>query len=318
MASPDRWPAILLQLDADNWVRAADVAEAMGVSESTIYREVHAMVEAGIPIRGVPGHGYRLRDEYLLSPLRFTVDEAVMIVVGSARAVKGAGGRYGAAARSARGRIQRILPDDVDAEVQSVQRSVPLPRSSLFRQPRPDSLLPTIAEAVTDEQTLAIALASGEGATTTRTVDPYGLTRKGVTWFVVGRDRESNRVVQHDLQAIQDVWPVDETFQRPASYGTGAARRQVERGQQVRVLFSKEAAASGQIEPVLDVVEREDRPDGRLVVTLQIDDHSDVIPTVLSWGRHAKVLEPRALRDRLAAEARATADQYESVPSLLD
>ena len=94
MTPSKRWPAILLQLAPDAWTRAVDLARALGVSERTVYRDVQAMVEAGIPLQGVPGKGYRLPEDYLLAPVQLTTDEAIMLVLGGAYAARNVGGRY--------------------------------------------------------------------------------------------------------------------------------------------------------------------------------------------------------------------------------
>lgn len=313
MTSPERWPAILLHLDAEDWVRAADLADAIGVSESTVYREVHAMVEAGIPVRGVPGHGYKLQDEYLLSPLRLTVDEAAVLVLGSAQAAQRLEGRYRAAARAAHGRIEQLLPDEVELEAQSLEGVVPLARPHIFREAGSDSVLPQVAEAVKNDRTLTLTVDSR-----TVDIDPYGLLRKGSTWFVVGREHERHRVVQLGLNEIDALAVTDQRFERPSGYGSASAVPHIKRQQRIRLLFSAEAAPSVRIPQNIDVHSREHRPDGHLLLALQPTNHSDLIPWLLSWGRHVKVLEPRTLRERVAAQARAIADQYESAPSLLD
>ncbi len=54
---------------------AADIAERLGTSERTIYRDIADLNLAGTPIDGAAGVGYRLRPGYDLPPLMFTRDE---------------------------------------------------------------------------------------------------------------------------------------------------------------------------------------------------------------------------------------------------
>jgi predicted DNA-binding transcriptional regulator YafY len=44
----------------------------------------------------------------------------------------------------------------------------------------------------------------------------------------------------------------------------------------------------------------------------------EVLPWLLSWGADAYVVEPEALRRRLAQEAQRVAVQYRDAPTLID
>ena len=62
---------------------AQGIAERLGVSERTIYRDIRDLVLAGTPIDGEAGVGYRLRPEYDLPPLMFDRDEIQALVLGA-------------------------------------------------------------------------------------------------------------------------------------------------------------------------------------------------------------------------------------------
>src|SRR4051812_44301404 len=61
---------------------AARIAERLGVSERTVYRDIHDLIAAGTPIDGEAGVGYRLRHGYDLPPLMFTREEIQALVLG--------------------------------------------------------------------------------------------------------------------------------------------------------------------------------------------------------------------------------------------
>lgn len=317
MTPSERWPAILLQLDPDTWKRASDLADALGVSERTVYRDVQAMVEAGVPLQGVPGKGYRVPEDYLLAPVTLTTDEAIMLVLGSAYAAQNFDGRYRAAARSALHKLDRVLPSDARERAFSLQGSVHLVPPSAFGTPA-EGRVQRVRQALVEERTLEVTTELPNGSTTVRTLNPYGLVRTGITWRVVGYDWDRDRVAQLRLADVTEVTLTNKTFRRPDSYRSPSDRPGTPPPETVRVLFSAEVAPSVQVAPSLRVSERAYTSQGQLRLTLKVDHELEVLPWLLSWGRHVRVLEPRALRKRLATEARAAAEQYGDMPTLLD
>src|ERR1044071_626272 len=63
-------------------VTAAELAERFGVTLRTIYRDLEALQDAGMPIRADRGRGggYALDRNYQLPPVNFTAREAALLV----------------------------------------------------------------------------------------------------------------------------------------------------------------------------------------------------------------------------------------------
>ena len=109
MKRSDRLLAIVLELQAKKQVRAEDLAETFGVTKRTIYRDMLALDEAGVPIVAIPGQGYSLVEGYFLPPLSFTTDEAIMLLLGSDFVAQNVDAQYQSAARSASKKIEAVL-----------------------------------------------------------------------------------------------------------------------------------------------------------------------------------------------------------------
>jgi len=328
MTPEARWPALLLQLRSDGWKRATDLAQLLGVSERTVYRDVHALVEAGVPIQGVPGKGYRVPDDYLLSPVTLSVDEAVMLVLGSAYAAQNFDGRYHASARAAQKKLEDQLSREDRERALTLQGSVHLVPPSAFGNPTEDALLQQIRRALLEERTLRLTGSPSRESSSaddrqdasppSARANPYGLVRQEGTWYLVGYFHDAGRVRHVRLEDIRRIETTDDSFERPTGYRTETEPAPPRPDRRIRVVFTADAAPSVQTGPSVHVEDSEHLADGRLVLTLAVHDEREVMPWLLSWGTNVRVLEPLPLRRRLAEEAAQIADQYQDPPSLLD
>jgi predicted DNA-binding transcriptional regulator YafY len=66
---------IILLLRRGKVITAQEIARQIGVSQRTVYRDLKALIEGGVPIEGEAGVGYSLRKEFYLPPLMFTDSE---------------------------------------------------------------------------------------------------------------------------------------------------------------------------------------------------------------------------------------------------
>ncbi|HEX8461440.1 MAG TPA: HTH domain-containing protein [Segetibacter sp.] len=72
----DRLAAIVIQLQSKRLIMVQEIAVKFSISLRTVYRDISALEEAGVPIIGEAGIGYRLMEGYKLPPVMFNEDEA--------------------------------------------------------------------------------------------------------------------------------------------------------------------------------------------------------------------------------------------------
>ena len=75
-----RLTAILTQLQSKRIVTATSLAEKFDVNVRTIYRDIKALEESGVPIYTEEGKGYSLVEGYRIPPVMFTEREAFALV----------------------------------------------------------------------------------------------------------------------------------------------------------------------------------------------------------------------------------------------
>ena len=185
------------------------LADEMGVSLRTLYRDIASLQAQGAPIEGEPGVGYVLRPGFMLPPLMFTPEEIEALVLGSRWVAERADGRLKEAALSAVARIGAVLPPDLKDEMDS---------SSLYIVPGApfptDTVDPALLrKAIRTERRLTLCYRDEAGKASERVVWPFALAffdrvRLLLAWCELRQDFRSfrtDRIVEAQMR--QDRYP---------------------------------------------------------------------------------------------------------------
>jgi predicted DNA-binding transcriptional regulator YafY len=152
-------------------VTAAVLAEKLGVSERTIYRDIQTLAGLGAPIEGEAGVGYLLRAGMFLPPLMFDADELEALVLG-ARWVKQQGDDgLAQAAANALAKIATATPRDLRDAMAETSLWVPGRRVPVSTE----AFLKPAREAIRNEHKLRMAYRDEAGSESTRVVWPFAL-----------------------------------------------------------------------------------------------------------------------------------------------
>ena len=76
-----RLTAILTQLQTKRLITATELADKFAVSVRTIYRDIRALEQAGVPIITEEGKGYTLMEGYRIPPVMFTEAQANALII---------------------------------------------------------------------------------------------------------------------------------------------------------------------------------------------------------------------------------------------
>jgi predicted DNA-binding transcriptional regulator YafY len=160
-------------------VTARALAEPFEVSERTIYRDVQDLIASGVPIEGAAGLGYSLRKGYDLPPLMFTEEELEAIVFGARIVQSWSDPEMAAAADTALGKVDAVLPERLRHLITDVSLQAPQARS---RAPLAFDLA-RLRAAVRARQKVHFRYRDEKGAETARTVWPLALWFYGPVWL---------------------------------------------------------------------------------------------------------------------------------------
>ncbi len=152
-------------------VSGQTLADELGISIRTLYRDIASLQAQGAAIDGEAGIGYILRPGFMLPPLMFSDEEIEALVLGSRWVAKRGDVRLGAAAKNALAKIIAVLPpelrDDADNSSLVVGSGEPLSAG--------ENELPTIRQAIRAERKINVDYADEKGRQTKRMIWPFAL-----------------------------------------------------------------------------------------------------------------------------------------------
>ena len=147
------------------------LAEEMGVSLRTIYRDLQTLAGQGAPIEGEAGIGFVLRPGFLLPPLMFRDEEIEALVLGSRWVAQQSDPALATAAQDVVAKILTVLPEHLKQRVEY---------SALFPVPVDESVPDAVdgkvlREAMRRERKLRIVYRDGQGRKSRRVIWPLAL-----------------------------------------------------------------------------------------------------------------------------------------------
>lgn len=182
------------------------LAEQLGVSLRTLYRDIADLGRSGVPIEGEAGVGYRLRYRLDLPPLLFDVAELEALLVGSRMVQAWGDDDLAQAATAALAKIHNVLPELLRREAQQARLFIPAQSGG-----RPHHLT-ELRHAVRARRIVRMAYTREDGTASQRTLWPLGLFFWGRNWTLVGWCLLRCGFRHFRVDRIQGLSVGDETF----------------------------------------------------------------------------------------------------------
>jgi predicted DNA-binding transcriptional regulator YafY len=314
-----RLVSILLLLQIHGQLPATELARRLEVSVRTVYRDLEALSEAGVPVFARPGAGggcgllggYRTRLDGL------SEEEARALLLAGVPGPAGVLG-LGTALAAAQLKVLSALPPGLRAGAGRARERFHLDAPRWFErdaEPDPDHLA-VIAGAVWEDRRLRLAYRRQDRPLADRLVEPLGLVVKAGVWYLAARPAEGGDPRVYRVSRIAAAVALDESFERPAGFDLAAfwARfaSEFEGGLprvHVTALLEPSAVDAARAHAI-DVEVGTAEPDGRLPATLTFERMEHAVGALLGLGGGAEALEPADLRDRIVAGADATLARY--------
>lgn len=308
----DRLVAILIHLQGRRVTRAEDIADEFQTSIRTVYRDIAALAEAGVPIVGEAGIGYSIVRGYHLPPVHFTTEEATALITASMLMDRFTDHSLASSMDSALAKIRAVLPPDEQDHIARLEGRMSLPNAP--QRNRPASLF-LIQKALADRTVLRISYrGSGAAEALRREVEPLGLTYYADRWHLIAwcrlrkdyRDFRTDRI-EAVLSSAEQFKPHEEFSlidflgrwdSQPVSF-SGSIRAEPIAAERIR----KEAP--------FKILREERSPEG-VTFTVEVGNWNWYTGWLLSFGERIVILEPNELRALLCEAARTTANHHQT------
>jgi predicted DNA-binding transcriptional regulator YafY len=296
----DRLFAITLLLQAKKRLRAQDLAQKFEVDERTIYRDMAALSESGVPIVGTPGEGYALIEGYYLPPLLFTQNEAAALFLGAHMLMANATGHVPQDARAALDKISVALPKHLRAEMDRMREIIHFAGTM-----RPFNLeephLMQLQQAIQERRVVSIRYqsfrgGSGESEVTEREIEPYGLGFAWGAWYVYAYCCLRQAMRGFRLERIDALTLTNKTFELRQSQPVVRPMRIV------RIRFAPQVVRWVRERQHYGYRGDESNNARGVVMRFEIEALDELKAWLLGWGADAEPLEPPELREMIRAE----------------
>jgi predicted DNA-binding transcriptional regulator YafY len=292
---------------------ADELAQALEVSSRTIYRDLDALAEAGVPVyaeRG-PGGGAQLVEGYRTRLTGLNADEAEALFF-SGLPGPAADLGLGTVLAAAQLKVLAALPPELQERAERSGRLFHLDTAGWFRGEDLTPHLATLASAVWEGRRVAARYREGPKVVR-RTLDPLGLVFKAGAWYLVARRSVGMRVYR--VSRFASVRVLEETFERPSDFELGAYwAESSERFVRERPRFDVRIRMRRiGLRYLRGIVHQDGRalldeagkgsPDEVVELTVPFDQLEYAYRELLTFGGDVEVLDPPELRERLRSAA---------------
>lgn len=313
----DRLVATVLLLQSRRLIRAQDIAEHFGISVRTVYRDLLALQEAGVPLAAETGEGYSLVDGYHLPPVMFTQEEASALFVGGEFVQRFTDASLKKHAESALLKIRAVLPEERQEFLERLQQATavfmpPAHPHNGFR----DDVLTLMQDAVVHRRVLKMEYyANTKDEITRRSIEPLALLYYSYNWHLIAYCRLRQDYRDFRTDRIKSIQPVDEVFTPHEDFSIKQYiqdSNKIDHPHEVRVKF-KPAVANRAKNSYFFGVSQEPTDDGGLLVTHLVPSLKVMVEWLLRFGGEAEIIHPPELRQMLLTQAQKMVAHYSGI-----
>jgi len=205
-----RLTTILLHLQSKRVVTAQELADRFDITQRTIYRDIRALEEAGVPIIGEAGKGYSLVEGYRVPPVMFTEQEINALLTAQQYFQKNADKSAYNDFANVVTKIKAIMRYSEKEKAEKLEDRLYIFSNEQINE---TNLLSTIQLSITNCRVLKIKYHAIHSDTITdRQIEPFGVYLYKENWIVVAYCRLRNEFREFRIDRILNLTVTTDTF----------------------------------------------------------------------------------------------------------
>lgn len=290
-----------------------DLAEACECSDRQIRRDLISLQEAGVLYTYDRERGYALDPVWSPFHLSLSMTEVLALLLAREAVTGQAEMPFARSARGAFDKVATLLPERMRAQMMEEDAVSYYGGGKRHYGEAPwGQLLSAMHRRESVEMDYYTI---GRDAVSTRRVDPYHVVWLQGYCHLIAYCHTRRKVLNFSMDGIRAVRQTGARFDVPKDFSLeeylrGAAGPVLGQPVEVAVRFDAELARYARRRRWEFPCTLTDEPDGAVLLRATVRGLDDIRKELLTWGRHARVLEPDALREAMLAEARAIAGLY--------
>lgn len=206
----DRLFGITTLLQARRYTPAEQIAEQFGISVRTVYRDIKALGEQGIPISFEAQRGYFLVQGFFLPPVTFSAQEANALVLLETLGAALADHSIGRHVATALQKVKAVLRPPAQDRLAHLASGIKLHLPE-YQEAMTEYLAP-IQSAIANRQVLELAYRDKAGHSSQRRVEPIGLVFYNFAWQLVGWCQLRQAYRQFRVSRVQQLTATTQAF----------------------------------------------------------------------------------------------------------
>lgn len=207
-----RLTAILTQLQTKRLLTANELAEKFSISKRTIYRDIKALEQAGVPILTEEGKGYTLMEGYRIPPVMFTEKEANALITAEQLILKNKDESFVKDYTNAVNKIKAVLQNNTKDRANLLSERTLAGYN--WENNRTSNNLSVLQLALTNFNLVKIIYYSPDNQQTTeRIIEPFAIYTTQENWLLIAFCRLRKDYRAFRLDRIQNLVVQNEVFE---------------------------------------------------------------------------------------------------------
>lgn len=316
----DRLVAMVMYLQGRRVVKAEDLAAHFEVNIRTVYRDIAALGEAGVPISGEAGVGYSLVRGYHLPPVSLTPEEAVSLFLGGEMVRHFGDASMQGPMGTALLKLQAVLPREYQDEVGRLGEATCLEARGCGPDEIDQKTLLPVYRAIVGRRVMRLHYCGlADARAKERCVEPLGVTYHTDAWYLIAWCRMRSDIRQFRLSRIRAFEILAERFLPRSDFSVKTyLQSQFEAAERLtaHVWFHPRAVDRARRQSMNGFTQERTVLDG-VEVEMKTYSLAWFARWIASFGPDARVLGPEALRQEMAELGRQLTQMYGSTAELL-